>query len=138
MKELDPSELKPLRESLRISQKKFSEMAGVSLATLRSIEFGTRKAQARTWKRIVDLVQKLSDGSLKVAPSPAVGVSASNPTGRRRGRPKGSTNVAAAAKPITSRPTPQPLALSNLDLELISRILGLTAEEKVDLLKQIM
>ncbi len=115
MEEIKATEVKNWREKLGLSRKRLAEFAKVSMTTLRQLELGKHKPQQRTIKRITEALQKVASGKLPVE------------------------SAAANSKPTEQKPAPAegPIRLSNLDLELISRILNMTEAQKIDLLKQI-
>ncbi len=177
----DSDFLKNWREKLGVSQKRFAELAKISLTTLRQFEIGSHKPQRKTLKKLNEVMQGIEAGNLgEEAIRPPrkrrkdakikLDVEASNiisganlgPT-KRRGRPpklQNSTETLAVpeALPASSDPVPTPkqnsaplptsaqtapssigvIQLSNLDLELINRVLNMSGKEKLALLAQLM
>jgi len=176
--------LKDWREKRGISQKRFAELAGVSLTTLRQFEFGTHAPQSKTLKKLTEIIHAIDSGSLsaheikpakkrgrvkasQIVSPVALATDSAMAAPKRRGRPPKSLsqNVAvpvvnAPAKvepvvlvdstpkpPLSSPPptvSPVPfvgagvIQLSNLDLELINRVLNMTGKEKLDLLAKLL
>jgi len=155
MDNFNVSDLKGWREKLVISQKRLAELAKISLTTLRQLEIGTHKPQGRTLKKIVDIMKGIESGALSM-----------EEVKPRRRRRKGSIEpvvevpapapVVAMPKPVIPQatPTPRPITssapvaapshgsvpaqLSNLDLELINRVLNMNGREKLALLEKLM
>lgn len=150
-------QLKTWREKVGVSQQRFARIAGVSLAAFRRIEMEGRKPRPATLKRLLDAIKRVEanpgliaemDGrrqralqaraaklaaqvALKPAPKPALKVAA-EPAPR------------PAPKPAPRPPAPQPkveeefpVRLTNLDLELINRVLNMSNREKLELLRQL-
>lgn len=143
--------LKDWRNKFGLSQKKFSEIAQVSLETLRQIEIGKkRKPHKKTLKKIASAIADIekTGAPVKEAKPPATvekevkpGVE-SKKTGKKRGRPpkKAETAPAVRAVKAAARPSPsgEPVMISNLDLELINRILSMSNKEKLTLLQELL
>ncbi len=182
MEILESEFLKNWREKLGVSQKRFAELAQVSLTTLRQFEIGSHKPQRNTLKKLTEVVRGIEGGLLgeetirpqrkrrkdaKRAPEMEaipLAVEAVTAIPKRRGRPPRQhpapvQPMAAQAFPpkipapvevvkpaTTPAPAPDPVAaanlgviqLSNLDLELINRVLNMTGKEKLALLAQLM
>ncbi len=155
MKEVNVKEIKARREKLNLSYTQLAKIAKISLATVQQVESGKQKPQSRTIKKITDALDYLE------AKGPEA-IAASVPM-RKRGRPRKKDAKKAAAKPtkaaakkprkVKAAPAPKitkmtpeavttegsfPIKLSNIDLELINRILNMTGLEKIDLLKKLM
>ncbi len=121
-------DLKHWREKFGFSQKKFAEIANISLATLRQIEAGQQKPQQRSLKKIEVAFEKIADDPeflemLKME----------------------SKDLGEMTQTLRSGPYPKssgfpdgPIRLSNIDLELINRILNMSSHDKLELLKRIM
>ncbi len=143
--------LKDWRKKFGLSQKKFSEIAQVSLETLRQIELGKkRKPHKKTLKKISSAIADIekTGAPVREAKPPAAiekevktGVE-KKITGKKRGRPpkKAGTVPAARVVKVAVRPSPsgEPVMISNLDLELINRILSMSNREKLTLLQELL
>ena len=155
MDNFNVSDLKGWREKLVISQKRLAELAKISLTTLRQLEFGTHKPQGRTLKKIFEVMKGIESGSLSMEEVKP----------RRHRRKGGVESVVETAAPVAPAPiarpqqaamapayvptstiTPTvapsrgsvPVQLSNLDLELINRVLNMNGREKLALLEKLM
>jgi len=143
------SDLKDWREKLDISQKRLAELASISLTTLRQLEFGIHKPQNRTLKKIFEIMKGVESG--------AISMEEIKPRRRRRKDAVDSTAASAPApapvfvssqepEPVRAVATPLatpsrgsvPIQLSNLDLELINRVLNMSAREKLALIEKLM
>ncbi len=176
----DSDFLKKWREKLGVSQKRFAELAKISLTTLRQFEIGSHKPQRKTLKKLTEIMQGIEAGKFEVDsnhPTKTRNQRSNSENGtemlsdvnapelltpKRRGRPPRAgrliheTKIVAPVKdaniqnshstsPIHSQ-TIQPIAtnglgviqLSNLDLELINRVLNMSGKDKLSLLSQLM
>ena len=167
MKNATIEDIKVRREKMKISQQRLVKEAKISLATLEQLELGNQKPQSRTIKKILTALEKFEStdpASLaESAPKRKRGRPRKTDVKNASVKPmKGKPEKVAAGKPKetpdpTIQPTvdPQPTAavtetavvtaevgqsikLSNIDLELINRILNMTGLEKLDLLKKLM
>ncbi|NQT34219.1 helix-turn-helix domain-containing protein [bacterium] len=143
--------LKDWRKKFGLSQKKFSEIAQVSLETLRQIEIGRkRKPHKKTLKKLrtaITDIEKKGAPITEAKPPSAVekkvkpGVEKKK-TGKKRGRPPKKAGTAPPARAVKAavRPSPsdKPVMISNLDLELINRILSMSNKEKLTLLQELL
>jgi len=161
MENFNVSDLKTWREKLQLSQKRFAELAKISLTTLRQLELGTHKPQNRTLRKIFDVKKGIESGE--------VGPEAIKPRRRKKGAAEESlTPIAApaATSKAVAEPAPTsasalastpafistaaptsitvsqprgsvPIQLSNLDLELINRVLNMNGREKLALLEKL-
>jgi transcriptional regulator with XRE-family HTH domain len=164
MEEFKQTELKSWRKKMGLSQQKFSQMAGISLITLAGLESGRKKPRAKTLALVIEAVKKVEASGAASGPAaeaaetkrpgrppgrrgrpPKVRTEAEPAVPKRRGRPP---KALAAAAPVKRGPGRRPAAtvsaeeagpirLSNLDLELINRILNMTGVEKLDLLRRL-
>lgn len=156
--------LKDWRDKAGISQKRFAELAGVSLTTIRQFEEGTHKPQSKTLKRLTELIQNIENGTIspneifasrkRGKPAKvdltAVRRDASVKIGEISANEKTESAVTKTetktieAIPELQRSTPVAgyhpgiIQLSNLDLELINRILNMSGKEKLALLAKLM
>ena len=122
------NDLKAWREKHGLSQKRLSELARISLTTLRHIEIGSHKPQKRTKRKLMSTLRNIE----------------SNPPDVRRLKPRKTVKIAQTR---TSVPEPKSrvreprergtIKLTNLDLELISLILNMTRKEKLKLLQEL-
>lgn len=163
----DDNQLKAWREKLGISQKRFAEVAGISLTTLRQFEDGLQKPHKKTMQKLAEVIQNIESGNFNQETL--------HPSRKRKNLAKVATSEVITAggmpripealprilpNPIDSRqsdsqkPSPQlagnvestsatsltsgVIHLSNLDLELINRVLNMTGKEKLALLEQLM
>ena len=147
------SNLKDWREKLEVSQKRLAELAKVSLTTLRHLESGLHKPQGRTVKKIFEILRSVQAGYLSQA-------DIKPPRKRRKGSAaeqpaEVQAKQAVMAAPTALPPVPAPKAagihtaastsvqtgapqLSNIDLELINRVLNMNITEKVTLLEKLL
>ena len=141
MKELILNDIKTWRERFGLSQKRLSEIAQISLTTLRQLEVGKHKPQKRTTRKLLTTFRTIEANPDDIAIQP-----------RKRGRKKGSTvsskkidnafrtsveeSTSANVKEVVKRS--MPIRLTNLDLELINRILNLSGKEKLSLLRKLL
>ncbi len=143
-------DLKEWRRKFGLSQKKLAEAAKVSLATLRHLEIGRNKPQKRTLKRI-DAAMKAVEVDDEVIADGGKKDTVSRVSRRRRGQLKksatskrgvGRPRKVATVEQDTDR-SPEfnssgPVRLTNLDLELINRILALDSDGKLEILRLLM
>lgn len=142
-------DLKGWREKFGISQKKLADLAEVSLTTVRHFEMGKQKPQKQTIERIAEALKSFEGvkprlDKRKRGPKPgrsrtitvATAAQESPGTGKRRGRPP---KVVEIPTPVPVKADKNmPIKLSNIDLELINRILNMSGKQKLDLLKTLM
>ena len=128
------SELKFWRKSHGLSQGKVAKLSGLGLNTIMKIEAGVTKTQGRTQLKLTQAVHDY-EASLKKGTV----VTAS-------GKDDQPVVTIPAASEIENEPSveiqiksnsPKPRVLSNLDMELITRILMMTPIEKINLLKSL-
>lgn len=154
MEGLIPSDLKAWRTKFKLSQKKLATLAKISLATLRQLEVGgDRKPRKKTLK-MVETVIKDFESKIAPAKTDASAVPAEKPKVRKARKPAAAKPKPKARKPkaavkpktkkrvappkhIAKRATKSPVMITNLDLELINRILRMNAKEKLALLQKI-
>lgn len=170
----DSEYLKNWREKLGVSQKRFAELADISLTTLRQFESGSHKPQRKTLKKLTEVMQGIEAGTFSEATirpprkkrlsanASDIPEDAGDTLGKRRGRPprlnqnddhlsslpmeQQAQNVQVVAPVPIQVPTISPaiqtssgvIQLSNLDLELINRVLNMSGKEKLALLTQLM
>jgi len=170
----DSDYLKNWREKLGVSQKRFAELADISLTTLRQFESGSHKPQRKTLKKLTEVMQGIEAGSfsesaIRPPRKKRLGANASEAPdeagdafAKRRGRPPRlhqsdeylstpaiepqTQNAEVVAPAPVQLPTSFPaiqnssgvIQLSNLDLELINRVLNMSGKEKLALLTQLM
>lgn len=149
MEEVNVKEIKSWREKLGLSQKKLSELAKISLNTIRQLEIGKHKPQQRTLKRLSealnhylekDTTGEKADAKPKapVAAGTAVKKEEKKVPKKRGRKPKSYMSATESAPTTHASERSGSIKLSNLDLELINRIFSMTNEEKLDLLRRIM
>jgi len=122
------ADLRTWRRKYNISQEKFAKLANLGINTILKIESGKHKVQVQTQDKILQAIKNIESESKVSTPPPPVAI---KPT------------VAAPvekSETVTPKPTGQysPIVLSNLDLELIHRILLMNAREKLHLLEKLM
>ena len=142
--------LKNWREERNYSQKKLSDLCGISLTTLRQLETGGNKPQKRTVKKVLEALNAIASAApdAVVVPKPRRRrrMSKSAPTAVVKPKATDAPPAAPTAAPTAAPAAPAapvkapkgagPIHLSNLDLELMTRILNMTDLEKVELLKR--
>ncbi len=158
MQELKGSELKTWRKKFKLSQKKLADMANISLATMRQIEIGKSKPQSRTMQRLINAVKDVESAPAAAAPKKAAAPvpKAAVKVAKGGAKPVHRAKVGAAAKPaargrprVTAKPARAkvarkapaasgPIKMTNLDLELINRILNMSGKDKLQLLRKLM
>ena len=118
------NDLKAWRDRFGISQKRLSELAKISLTTLRHIEIGSHKPQKRTKRKLMSTLRNVE----------------TNPPIIRKRTYRKTEKTEKNVSGTRSRETKQtgPIRLTNLDLELIARILNMTSKEKLNLLRELM
>jgi len=97
--------LKEWREEHNLSQKKLSDMAGISLTTLRLFEMNKQKPQERTLSRLVNVVRHINEGT---APPMEEAVAPRRRGPGRRKKAKAVGTVAAIPKPVPAPPVEEP------------------------------
>jgi transcriptional regulator with XRE-family HTH domain len=156
MEETKVTELASWRKKMGISQVKMAKLADVSLATLRHLEIGSQKPRKTTLTKVIAAINKVESASPEeLAPKrrgrkpravAAEEAPAAVTVARRRGRPPKAAPAAEPSKPGRQPRKPAvaaeateigPIRLSNLDLELINRILNMTGIEKIELLRRL-
>jgi len=126
------ADLKSWRKKLGLSQQKLAQMARISLGTLRQIEEGSTKPHSKTLDKLSISVKELTK---KFQGTEKLGKATTPAKRTAKGRPKRS----AAEKSITNHQVESgPILLTNLDLELINRILRMSGQEKLTLLQKLM
>ena len=155
-------DLRIWRKKYGFSQKKLAEVMKVSLATLRHLELGKgRKPQKRTLRKLASVIEEVETKAAMPAPAASIkSLAKPEPVSekivekepKRRGRkPKEKIEVTKPEKrrgrPIkvaevkAVEPKAQvttPIEITNLDLELISRILRMSGREKLELLQKLL
>jgi transcriptional regulator with XRE-family HTH domain len=115
------------RQKLRLSQNELAKRAGVSPVTIGQIENSDRRPRRQTAEKLI--------AGLGITEVQLLGMTTEHPveTAPRAGAQK------PAKEPEMARPTEEniPVLLSNLDLEIINRVLNLTFDAKLDVLKYI-
>ncbi len=137
MAKFHPSDLKAWRKRFHLAQSDFAKLAGVSLNTIGNIEAGAHKIQEATRIKISRAMKTFEAGK---ATEPEV---SENESGVVEATPL----VQQSTSPTTDIPTASPsptdhsrdlVLLSNLDIELINRILQMAPKEKLALLRSLM
>ncbi len=108
-------DLKSWRKQFNISQAKLAKLAKVSLNTSCNMEAGKGKPRADTLKKIEQAIKAVE----------AKPVSKAMPTRKGHGRSRKTTET-------------DPIKLSNVDLELLNRMLNMSGRQKLELLKKMM
>ncbi len=166
MEGLIPSDLKAWRTKFKLSQKKLATLAKVSLATLRQLEVGGDRKPRRKTLKMVETAIKDFESKIASTKTDASAVAAKKPEVRKARKPKAAKPKPKARKPVAAKPKPKarkpkaavkpktkkrvappkvtakrvsksPVMITNLDLELINRILRMNAKEKLALLQKI-
>ena len=159
MENLKLPDLKTWRKKYGFSQKKLADAMKVSLATFRQLELGRgRKPQKRTLNKLAKTIEEVERKAAKAAPAAKLetavkakkvdskAVAAEKP--KKRGR-KPKVEAKTPAKRRGRKPevvesiqiepqTEGHIEISNLDLELINRILKLSGKEKLELLQRLL
>jgi len=121
--------LKYWRKKRGYSQSKLAELAGTAALTISQLETGKRKARGKTLEKILAGL-KVNRGeffAMREAPPSSAGTEA-EPV-KTAASPVAERKESAASRDVSS------IRLSNLDLELLNRILNLTFDEKLVALK---
>ncbi len=119
--------LKYWRKKRGYSQLKLAELAGTAALTISQLETGKRKARGKTLEKILSAL-KVNRGeffAMREAPPSSAGAEV---------KPEAAATVMDRQE-AAPRKEAGSIRLSNLDLELLNRILNLTFEEKLDALK---
>ncbi len=113
------------RKRLNFSQNELAKRSGVSPVTIGQIETGKRKARR-------DTINKLIDG---------LGITEGQLFGRSEGAPVSAPapRIEKVQEPAMKETVaqPRPIILSNLDLEIINRVLNLGFDGKISVLKHL-
>jgi len=131
-------DLKSFRKKHWLSQRKLANLAKVSLETLRKVEAGKGKPRADTLEKIEQAIRAIeAKPAAEVKPAKAKKHKAVP-----KAKPARKVGVAKAKRRSPGRPRKTtetgPIKLSNVDLELLNRILNMSEGEKIELLKKIM
>ncbi len=148
------NKLKDWRKSKKLSQKKLADAAGLSLTTVRLLEMGKQKAQGKTLEKIADAIRQINAGVIpetepveivtpprkkaKIEAKPEA-VAEPKPEAVAEPKPEAVAEPKPETKPllVKVREESSPIRLSNLDLELIRRILNMTEREKLNILQSL-
>jgi len=123
MSDFQTIDLKSWRKRYNISQEKFAELSGLGLNTVARIEAGAQKVQDRTLLKLNTTMRQIEADLMK----------GTMPTKLDKGNP---TTIRPASIETSTPILPTDLTLiSNLDLELINRVLRMTPKEKLKLIK---
>lgn len=116
------------RRRLNFSQNELAKRSGISPVTIGQIETGKRKARR-------DTIQKLIDG-LGITESQLLGIS---PPAPEKPAPVEVVSVKEERKVSAEKTIEKPhsIVLSNLDLEIINRVLNLNFDGKITVLKHL-
>ena len=165
MKDFNLGNLKSWRKQVGLSQKKLSELARISLVTLRQLEIGSgRKPHQKTLRKLTSTIrsvekklkemtgvdQKSEETAItdKISSKTEAGETgkgektASKPA-KKRGKPPKSEVVEASGVADETEYASEdnangkPAVITNLDLELINCILRMSNREKLLLLKEL-
>lgn len=128
------TDLTSWRKKVGISQQKLAHIAKISLGTVRKIEAGVTKPHKKTLKKLKSAVKEISTKFQKPDESGVVKVRSSAKKADK-GNQKERVIVNEVAK---SQAESAPISLTNLDLELINRILRMSGQEKLSLLQKLM
>ena len=115
------------RRKLKFSQNLLAQKSGVSPVTIGQIETGKRKARKQT-------MQKLMDG-LGISEVQFLGVT--QEIAQEIDTSPSQVEAPAIAESVFNKPRDEnvPVILSNLDLEIINRVLNLSFDGKINVLK---
>lgn len=153
-------DIKARRKKIKVSQQILAKAAKISLATLTQLELGNHKPQSRTIKKIITALEELestsSDAPVVDTPKRKRGRPRKNSIAKTSTRTiktkpvkvatdkpkkKPASLIPPVPEPVTttavSAEVSQPIKLSNVDLELINRILNMSGAEKLDLLRKL-
>ena len=145
-------DLKTWRKRFALSQGKLADMAQLSLNTIMKFEAGAKDVQKRTLDRLLQAIKSVEDKVTVIpaeAPKPVATAAASvatpmAPVAPARVEPVAPKPVAitqqqAPAKVETAAPSAAaPIQLTNLDLELINRVIVMSTKEKLRMLSLMM
>jgi len=134
MSEFQISELKFWRKRHGLSQGKVAKLFGLGLNTIMKIKAGVTKTQGRTQLKLTQAVHDY-EASLKKATVVTAGGKDDQPVVTTPAASEIQKELASEIQIKTN--SPKPRVLSNLDLELITRILMMTPIEKINLLKSL-
>jgi transcriptional regulator with XRE-family HTH domain len=114
------------RQKLKLSQNELAKRSGVSPVTIGQIEKSDRRPRRTTAEKLIS--------GLGITEVQLLGLSAESAEAPAKALPH-----KPAKEPEMGRPTEEnvPVLLSNLDLEIINRVLNLTFDAKLDVLKYI-
>ncbi len=128
------TDLREWRKKIGMSQQKLAKTAKISLGTIRQIEAGSTKPHRKTLKKLTSTVKKMASELPKFEKPDTAKVEAPEKKAAKKQLKK------AAAAEVTAKPPTksEPILLTNLDLELINRILRMTGQEKLSLLQKLM
>lgn len=143
MEQISFAELREWRRKYKVSQKKLADLANISVTTLQQLETDKHKPQRKTRKRILDAVKKIENSPEKYS-------KISRKSRRKRVEPVVvERETVSLPESMLSSPNSElapektvsdsgRVALTNIDLELINRMMSMTIEEKLTLLKQLL
>ena len=131
-------DLKSFRKKHGLSQAKLAKLAKVSLNTICNMEAGKGKPRADTLKRIEQAIKAIeAKPAAEVKPAKAKKHKAVP-----KAKPARKVRVAKAKRKSPGRPRKttetSPIKLSNVDLELLNRVLNMNEREKIELLKKML
>ena len=134
MSEFQIFELKSWRKRHGLSQGKFAKLSGLGMNTIMKIEAGVLKVQDRTQIKLTQAVRDY-EASLKKDTVGTVSSMDAEPVVSLPATSEIEKEPPSEIHAETNSPTP--IVLSNLDLELISRVLMMTPIQKVRLLESL-
>ena len=122
------------RKRLAFSQNELAKRSGVSPVTIGQIETGKRKARRETINKLVEglgITENQLMGNIKeLNKNPASLVAAIEQATAEAARPTSTPTQSSAPQGV-------PIVLSNLDLEIINRVLNLDFDSKINVLKHL-
>jgi len=127
MPDFRPADLKSWRKRFNLSQGKFVELSGLSTVT--SIEAGSHKLRGQTLAKLIQAMKEVETSN-----KPGIEVAGNQPPIPAEVSPLAMTDTPKVEKPFVATP----VGITNLDLELIRRILPMTLKEKFRLLESVM
>lgn len=128
MTDFNLADLRVWRKKHKISQEKFAVLADLGINTILKIEAGKHKVQAQTFDKIRAAIREVEAKSAGVTATPTVVA----PT------PKPAPVVEPTIPFVKSGAHYNPIQLTNIDIELIHRILMMDGREKLKVLESLM
>lgn len=128
------------REQLGVAPSRLAGLARISPAALRAIETGKSKPQAATIGRLIKALRDIEAGVIPRRGSPPKPETFLTETAASETKESGVVPIATIAAPATKVELPAttgPLLLSNIDLELINRVLNMDGPRKIALLEKL-